>query len=215
MIAVRSEALKWVGLAAMLVDHAARFLHVNIAGWVWIGRWAFPCFAVALGLQCPPDRRLSVAFRLFGCAALVFPVLWYVSGVEIMPVLATLGLGLVLAFALGLRGPSGVAVGAVLSLSIFSASFFVEYRLAGVLVVAGVSLLSDRDGSVVVGAALLLAGVCGLAVLGGAPVVLAFALVAVYCASGGVEVPRLKGVFMNAYCLQWAPLVVARLGLFS
>jgi hypothetical protein len=220
MIAVRGECLKWVGLGAMLVDHSARFLHVALPGWLWIGRLAFPCFAIALGLQVVPDRRLCVAFRLVCCAALVFPLQWYASGVLVFSVLGTLGLGLCLAWCFSpgrdmSRSAAGYMSRLVVGLLLFGASLSVEFGFPGVMVVAGASLLSDRVAPWDLGAVLLALGVVKLGLIGGAPVFFAFVLVGAYCASGGVEVARLKGVFMNAYFAQWAVFAAARFGLFT
>jgi hypothetical protein len=207
MTARNAELLKWVGLLSMLVDHSARFLHLAAPGWLWIGRLAFPCFAVALGAQVASRRRLQVAGRLAGAAALVFPLQWFVAGVPVVSVLGTLAAGLFVAWCVG-RGGVVAASWAVLALF---ASGFAEYGPAGVLLVAGVSLCAERGFSSAAGVSAVAVGAGLLVVSGGAPVALALYAVAVYAALGGVSFPRCKGLFLESYFLQWAAIAAVRL----
>jgi TraX protein len=195
MIAARAELLKWVGLVSMLIDHAWRFLHVDIPGAAWLGRIAFPCFAVAVGLQVPRDRRVFVALRLALVGAAVTPLEYWVSGRWVLSVLVTLSWGLLFAFAVERRR-------FVLAVALLALSLCAEYGPAGVLLVAGVSLGGEA------GLCLALAGSALLVHVGGLPVAVALGAVAGYLLSDGVRFPRLKGFFLAAYCAQWAALVV-------
>jgi hypothetical protein len=215
VVPANAELLKWWGLASMLIDHCARFLHLAFPGWMWIGRWAFPCFAVALGAQVASRRRLQVAGRLVGAAVLVFPLQWLGSGVPVGSVLATLGLGLFVAWAVactdGRSAPQWPWVGLCLLPAAFVASLWCEAGPAGVLLVAGVSLCAERGSMCIVGVSALVVGASLLVVAGGAPVALALYAVGIYVASGGVPFPRFKGLFLESYFLQWAAIAAVRL----
>jgi hypothetical protein len=200
-VAARVEVLKWVGLFCMLVDHLARFLDVRWPGADWLGRLAFPCFAVACAFQVAVDRRLAVAARLVAWGLLLTPVEWLVTGHVVGSVLVTLGLGLVVADFWEVE--QGVGLGALV-LSVAAAQF-VEYGAAGVLLVAGLSLRRRAGGVVLAcaGAALLVyrAGVWGAPVTAAA-----VALVGAYLMTDGVSCPRVKGFFLRAYAAQWVVL---------
>lgn len=55
----RVELLKWLAVALMLIDHAARYLDVQFPGFQVLGRGAFPMFALCVGyaLSVVPDAR--------------------------------------------------------------------------------------------------------------------------------------------------------------
>ena len=101
------EALKWIGLAAMLGDHVDKALFDDgLAALSEIGRIAFPLFALVFGYNLArPDgdwadtyRRVLRRLLLFGIIALPFSVLaferWDLLPLNILFTLA-LGLGLV------------------------------------------------------------------------------------------------------------------------
>jgi hypothetical protein len=211
-MAARLELLKWVGLAAMLVDHVWRFFHVDIPGAEWIGRLAFPCFAVAVALQTPAPRRVAVAIRLVAVACVVVPLQSYVAGHLVGSVLFTLALGLLAADAIEGDGVHGV----VPFVLFVAAGLLVEYSALGVLLVAGAALMAGR--LVEFGVACVAVAAVGLQVRAGvlgAPIVgTALCLVAAYLATGGVPVGRVKGFFLRAYVAQWVLMGVG-VALFS
>ena len=215
MTAARAELLKWVGLVAMLVDHVARFFHVAIPGAEWVGRLAFPCFAVAAAVQVRPCDRLRVADRLLCVAALLLPLRLFVPGAPAVTVVLTLACGLLAA--------EGVEAGSLVGFALVACSLLVgyvgEYSIGGVLLVAGVAVFNSgarrfREFAIAVacsGAALLTAR-AGVA---GAPMTAAaLILVLAYALAGGVTCPRVKGFFLPAYVGQWV-LVGVGVALFS
>jgi hypothetical protein len=101
------EALKWIGLAAMLGDHVDKALFGDrFPGLSDAGRIAFPLFALVFGYNLARTdahwpqtyRRVLVRLLLFGLVALPFSVLafqrWDLLPLNILFTLA-LGLGLI------------------------------------------------------------------------------------------------------------------------
>ena len=214
MSAARAELLKWVGFASMLVDHIARYVH-PIPAALWVGRLAFPCFAVAIAVQVRGVDRARVAVRLLTVAALLLPLQWFVVGAPIASVLATLALGLLAA--------EGLEVASLIGAGVFVAAvacgYIAEYSCGGVLLVAGVAVfksgaprLRDLSAAAIVAAAVLLIVRAGVA---GAPMTAAgLGLVFAYWLAGGIAVRRVKGIFLPAYVAQWV-LVGVCVALFS
>lgn len=199
-----SEVLKWVGLACMVVDHLGRFASVPVPGWQSIGRFAFPCFGVALASQVPACRLRVVGLRLLVVGLGVVPLQSLVVGHVVLSVLFTLGLGLFVADAL-----SGcvTAEGAVVLAGSFVASLFVEYGSGGVLLVAG-GWLSYSLRRQLLGFSMLCVAFALLVRRGGAFVGLPLAAVLLYCYSPGVVVPRARHAFIWFYILQWPALLL-------
>src|SRR3954465_9533777 len=78
------EALKWIALASMFLDHFGRHL-IGYGQDTWVfalGRIAFPLFSLVLALNLsregdPPARAARPALRLGAwCAVSVLPSIW-------------------------------------------------------------------------------------------------------------------------------------------
>lgn len=144
------EALKWVGLAAMGLDHVGRFLlGAGERSWVFAGgRLAFPLFALALGLNLarPGDaagRARRTGARLAAWAAVsVLPSILMRGHPQVLNVLATLGLGTALAWAF--VAPVRLSTGLAVCATAVLAARWVEFGLAGVLLVPLVFLALHR-----------------------------------------------------------------------
>lgn len=153
------EALKWVALGSMFVDHFGRHL-LGYAQDTWVfglGRIAFPLFALVLGLNLAREgdraaRAARTARRLaFWCAVAIAPSVWARGDPMVVNVLATLGLGAALCWALASAAPLWLRLALCIAAAV--ASDHVEFGLAGVFLVPAIYLC--RTGPV--GAAALLA----------------------------------------------------------
>lgn len=141
------EALKWLALASMFLDHIGRLvLGYGQNTWVFAGgRLAFPLFALVLAVHLarpgePAERAARTALRLgFWCAVSVLPSVWARGEPHIVNVLATLGLGTVLCWLLATEGLSAAARMA-LAIAAMLAAPHVEFGVAGVLLLPSVYL---------------------------------------------------------------------------
>lgn len=204
------EALKWIALASMFLDHFGR----HLLGWgqdTWVfagGRIAFPLFAFVLGMNLAragdqAGRSARVAGRLGVWAGLsVFPSVLARGDPQVINVLGTLALGAALCWTLASERP--VALRLVACVAVAAASQHVEFGLAGVFLVAAVFVWRN-DGQA--GSALL-AGVLFLAVgwqnafFGGAPALmgtLACVPIAWAVRRLPVRAPRLQLAFYLVY----------------
>jgi len=132
--------LKWIGVAAMVVDHIGRYsFGLGLDSWAFaVGRIAFPIFAAVLGIHLArygtePARIARTAWRLAIWAALSAVPSW-LAREEWLPVnvFATLALGAMCCLAGGVRG-SVAKVGALVVLLMMAV--FVEFSVPGVLLV--------------------------------------------------------------------------------
>jgi hypothetical protein len=140
------EALKWIALASMFVDHFGR----HLLGWgqeTWVfalGRIAFPLFALVLALNLSREgdraaRSARTARRLaLWCAVSVLPSVWARGEPSLVNVLGTLGLGAILCWAIA--SPATMALRAVVCLAVTVASQWVEFGLPGVFVIPAIYL---------------------------------------------------------------------------
>lgn len=140
------EALKWIALASMFLDHFGR----HLLGWgqdTWVfalGRIAFPLFALVLALNLARGgdraaRAARTAKRLaVWCAVSVLPSIWARGEPALVNVLATLGLGALACWALA--SPAALALRVAGSVAIALASHWVEFGLAGVFLVPAIYL---------------------------------------------------------------------------
>ena len=194
------ELLKWLGLAAMLYDHAELFAGVALPYAAAVGAFAFPFFAIALGaaLAGEPTGKLGlVVRRLFFWALVAQVVVVFVRDPMPLNVLFTLAVG-VLAF-LGTesrrwgRGSMlvlcAIGVSLISEFSVLGATFvwaslyvFARGHQPLCLCVPAIPLYIFNEGSM-------------------------FSVVAVVAAAGllsqNVSVPRIKRVFYLAYIAQW------------
>jgi len=163
------EALKWLGLGSMLVDHIGRhLLGAPQDGWVFaLGRFAFPLFALVLGLNLArvgdrEARARRTAHRLLVWGAIaVLPSIAARGDPQMLNVLVTLGLGAAVCWLLeshaawGLRALGCVAIAAV--------GWYAEFGTAGVFLVPAVYLAAmHRQPGLLAMAFLLLGGTAAL-----------------------------------------------------
>lgn len=75
------EAVKWLALAAMLVDHVDLIVLGRSQPWMYeVGRFALPAFAVAFGIGLARSRdAMAVGLRLIA-PALVAQIAWEFAG---------------------------------------------------------------------------------------------------------------------------------------
>jgi hypothetical protein len=170
------EALKWIGLVSMFIDHIGRHLLGHPQdGWVFaLGRIAFPCFALVLGLNLAragdrAARCARTAGRLAAwCAVAAFPSIWARGDPQVVNVFGTLALGAGLCWAVEAAAP--VALRVLACVAIGTAAWWVEFGIGGVFLVAAVYLFALRPepGLAIVAALLLLATAWLNASFGGA-----------------------------------------------
>jgi hypothetical protein len=209
------EALKWIALASMFVDHFGR----HLLGWdqhsvvFAFGRLAYPLFALvlALNLARPGDRPARAArttLRLaIACAVSVLPSIWARGQPELVNVFATLALGTALCWLIAT--PGHIAWRAALCVLLASASPHVEFDLPGVFLIPAIYFWrteARREAAVL--ALVLFLAVTVLNGLYGGPygvvgtllaLPLAFALAHV-----PIEAPRLRWLFYAVYPLHLA-----------
>jgi hypothetical protein len=140
------EALKWIALASMFLDHFGR----HLLGWgqeTWVfalGRIAFPLFALVLALNLAREgdraaRAARTATRLaLWCAVSVLPSIWARGEPSLINVLGTLGLGAALCWAIA--SPAPIVWRAAVCLAVTVASPWVEFGLPGVFVIPAIYL---------------------------------------------------------------------------
>jgi hypothetical protein len=140
------EALKWVALASMFLDHFGRhLLGYGQDTWVFaLGRIAFPLFAIVFALNLGRDgdraaRAARSARRLaFWCAVSVIPSVMARGEPMLANVLGTLALGAALCWSLA--SPAPVALRVAVCMAVALASWYVEFGLAGVFLMPAVYL---------------------------------------------------------------------------
>ena len=140
------EALKWVALVSMFVDHVGR--HLLGGGYHTLvfaaGRLAFPLFALVLAfnLARPGDRRARAArttVRLaIACAVSQLPAIWARGDPWLVNVFGTFALGAAFCWLLATSGP--LAWRAALCLLLAAASLHVEFGLPGVFLLPAIYL---------------------------------------------------------------------------
>ncbi len=159
------EALKWLALVSMFIDHVGR----HLLGWPqesWVfaaGRLAFPCFAFVLAVNLARagdrERRCGrTALRLLAWGAIsVLPSIWARGDPQMLNVLVTLGLGAALCWLVESPAPALLRIPACLVVA--AAAWFAEFGIGGVFLVPAVYLACTQrfPGLVVVAALLLLA----------------------------------------------------------
>jgi hypothetical protein len=156
------EALKWIALASMFLDHFGR----HLLGWgqdTWVfalGRIAFPLFALVLALNLAREgdraaRAARTTQRLaLWCAVAVLPSIWARGEPMLVNVLGTLGLGAAVCWTMAGRMPAAMQV--LMCLAIAAASKYVEFGLPGVFLIPAIYLwCAQRQREALVLAALL------------------------------------------------------------
>lgn len=209
------EALKWIGLASMFLDHFGRhLLGYGQDTWVFaFGRIAFPMFVLVLALNLAREgdraaRAARTARRLaLWCAVSVLPSVWARGEPMLVNVLGTLALGAALCWTFASRGRIALRVAVCVAAAI--ASSFVEFGLAGVLLVPATYLwcTERRPDAALLVALLLLATTWLNASFGGLPALLGtllFAPIALAVRQVPFPVPRLQLAFYLMYPLHLA-----------
>lgn len=217
------EALKWVAMGAMFLDHFGRLLlGWGVETWVFAAsRIAFPLFAVVLALNLArggdrPRRAARTAARLaLWCAVSVLPSIWARGEPLLVNVLGTLSLGAALCWAASAQAPAGqrvaVALGAVVAAQV------VEFNLPGVLLIPAVYLWATEgrvEAAAVAAVLLLLTGWLN-GIFGGWPALLGtLATVPVAWAVHQLPlvVPRVQVAFYLVYPLHLALIGALRQG---
>jgi hypothetical protein len=215
------EALKWLGMAAMVLDHVGRLLlgHGE-QSWVFaVSRIAFPLFALSMALNLSrdgdrPRRALRTARRLaLWCAVSVLPAVWARGDPALVNVLGTLALGALLCWAF--EADSGLGRRLAVTLAACLAAAVVEFDLPGVVLILGFYLwLRHRRLDLAVFAAILLALTGWLnAVFGGQAAflgTLALVPLAALVRFLPLPVPRVQWVFYVFYPAHLAVIGVLR-----
>jgi len=200
------EALKWLALACMVVDHVnAVFFHRELGLWATIlGRISMPVFALVFGynLARPGVDRLKVTGRLMLVGALATLVYAPLLGAWPLNVLFTFAVAALLVEALE-RGNGYIALALVIS------TMAVDYFLPGVVLVT-VGCGIARHGLTQRRAVILAAAMAGLCVLVGNAWAL-LALPILWAASRvDLAVPRLRWAFLAAYPVHLVVLLLLR-----
>lgn len=199
------EAFKWIGLAAMLVQHFALYAFQERAAWIHItSRVSFPLFTFALALGLA-DKKL---FELRGTVKklALWGVVAGVVGLVVRPIipgniLFTFALGITLHACLRSYGAGSLLV----ATACVVASFFVEYSVQGVVAVA-LAMHGARQEDAAKQGAWFFGSLCLIALYpANWP---ALATVPVFFAVMVLDLqwPRVRGFFYGAYVVQW-PLI--------
>jgi hypothetical protein len=138
------EALKWIGLVAMFVDHFGRYLFgLGTDSWAFAsGRFAFPLFAFVLAMNLAREggvlaRTERTARRLaFWCVVSILPA--YLARDALIPinVFGTLALGATLCALIEAR--PGAIVAAITFFVAVLLALLVEFGAAGMLLLVTV-----------------------------------------------------------------------------
>jgi len=215
------EALKWIGLAAMLVDHIGRHLLGHGSDtWIFaVGRLAFPLFALVLALNLArTGDRAARARRTAGrlavwCAVSVLPSIWARGDPWVVNVLGTLALGAAVCWALESRAAPAWRVAGGLGAT--ALGLFCEFGAGGVLLVAALhaACVHRHVATALLAAALLLATArlnVGIGGWMGWPGTLASLPVALAVRALPLRLPRWQWLFYGFY-----PLHLALIGLWK
>jgi hypothetical protein len=209
------EALKWIALAFMFLDHFGRhLLGFGQDTWVFaLGRIAFPLFALVLALNLAREgdraaRAARTTRRLaIWCAVAVLPSIWARGEPMLVNVLATLGLGAAACWALA--SPASLWLRIVTCMAVALASHFVEFGLAGVFLVPAIfHYRTQRDPAAALLALVLLLATAWLNASWGGMFALAGTLASVPIAWSvrrlPISAPRLQLAFYLVYPLHLA-----------
>jgi len=203
----RVELLKWLAFALMVVDHLGKFAHVQLPGWVFLGRGAYPFFALAFGyaLSVVPDAR-ALLVRLVACGFVAECLgAWSVTRGVPVNVLFSFALCAYLLHRLRVaKSPYSMIVPVLLVYLLAGAT---EYGVAGVLLIASAwfyfcSPSPLRAGMVAVASVFLVVPNGGMW-WGSLWSVVGLALLFL-----PVGLPRVRRVFYVLYVAQWPALWV-------
>jgi hypothetical protein len=139
------EVLKWVAMAAMVIDHANKIvLGGEFEIMMWIGRLAFPIFAVVLAYhyQFHTRRKSRYFSRLLFFAILSQPIYLVAFSIANLNILFTLAMGFVIIWyydyfqtAINQGDKLKIAAGLCLVAVIFAVAGNTDYYQCGVMMV--------------------------------------------------------------------------------
>lgn len=205
----RVELIKWLALVLMVVDHAGRYAGYASPAWVFLGRGAFPLFAISFGyaLSVVPDARaLMLRLLAFGFLSEVLGA-WTVTRGAPVNVLFTFAL---CAYLLHRRrvvsSPAGMIIPGVL---VYLVAELAEYGIAGVMLTCAAWWMFTKP-SVVRAAVVLVVSVFLMVPNRGMWFGSLWAAVGLLMLLLPVGLPRIKRVFYVAYVGQWPLLAVLR-----
>lgn len=197
----RLEFVKWLGVALMLVDHAAKFAGWETPAWQLLGRGAYPLFALAFGYAlnvCPDVRALLVRLLYCGLLAEVLGA-WTVTGGSPFNVLISFALCAYLIHKR--RAGSGPVRLAIAGVFVWLVAEFTEYGVAGVLTTLAACWFWGAPSWARAG--LLLAASVLLIVPNGVWWATPWLVVGIGFCFAPVGVPRVPRVFYWLYVGQW------------
>ncbi|HET8692097.1 MAG TPA: TraX family protein [Steroidobacteraceae bacterium] len=208
------EALKWLGLAAMLVEHWMRYVAGDLPAWAYaVGRLAFPLFvfALALGTRALATARLpAVIVRMlaFGIAAQVAQLAVDAPAGQ-ANILFTFALGVTAVWLLESGWPPFLQALSLATIGVLG--LWCEFGVMGVALVA-VTVKLARAGEAPAVAWLAVAALVGALAL---PNRNHFALAAVPLAlavgRSGIRIPRVRRAFYWIYTLQFPMFAAIRM----
>ena len=196
----QAESLKWLGLAAMLVDHAARYLGATWPLWHIVGRAAMPAFALALGRQLDQHKAKATAARLLTFGVLILPLYeWATRGTARPDILLSLACA---AWAIHAKRYTGSTRAIHTGLAVML-SCAADYGPVGLLLA-----LAANGPATWRNHALAALGATALYYFGGGIEGAAWATAWYTTARLLPEAPRVKRFFLRTYLAQW-PLIIA------
>ena len=171
------EAIKWVAVAFMFLDHFGRHL-LGYAQDTWVfaaSRISLPLFALVLAVNLARDgdhaaRAARTAGRLaVWCAVAQLPAVWARGEPMLVNVLGTLGLGAMVCWAIA--SPRPLPLRLLAGMAAAAGSWRVEFGTAGVFLIPAIYLwCTQRLPAAAAGAGLMLAVTAGMnASYGGSP----------------------------------------------
>jgi hypothetical protein len=206
------EALKWIALASMFLDHFGRhLLGYGNDTWVFaVGRIAFPLFALVLAVNLAREhgraaRAARTARRLaVWCAVSIVPSVLARGEPMLVNVFGTLGLGAAICWSIGSNASLVPRVALCAAAAV--ASWHVEFGPAGVFLIPAIYVWCTdrhREAAILAVILLLLTGLQN-ALLGGFPAMLG-TLVSVPIGAIArrlpISAPRLQLAFYLVYPL--------------
>ncbi|HSW16069.1 MAG TPA: TraX family protein [Ramlibacter sp.] len=209
------EALKWIALASMFLDHVGRLvLGYGQHTWVFaLGRIAFPLFALVLALNLAREgdragRALRTARRLaLWCAIAIVPSVLARGEPYLLNVLGTLALGAMLCWVFTADVRPNLRAGVFAFAAV--GCWFVEFEVGGVFLVPAIFLWRTRglrEAGALAAVLLLLVGWLN-GYFGGWPAfagTMSAAAIALLVRQWPVRMPRLKAAFYVIYPLHLA-----------
>ena len=198
------EALKWLALITMVIDHITHHLvEINIRG-VWtIGRLAFPLFAVILAYNLAQlalsnnseNKQQTIIWRLLLTGLIAQPITMWVRDEFVLNVMFTLAAGAWLAYPTITRRPTLEALCAIAFAVLVGA--YCEFAIYGIFFVFACAKFFEQQSAA--RAALALAALASLYFANGSNRAL-FALIPfVLAIVVDFKVPRVKWLFYAFY----------------